>query len=213
MIYQVEKILQDVRVCLDRNKADNALLSDGDEETLLLDDIIRSKITEGVDAVHSTAPYWTLEQGHNFGDTEEVSIHWGDQESGWVLVPEDFLRLVVFEMSDWERPVYEVRPIDDPRYAQCHSRIKAIRGTAQRPMVFLAVKPFGRVLEFYSCKSEDAAVSRAVYIPKAEIDKRDRVDISERCYNAVVYTIAGLTLSTIGEAQQSEAMLSKATIN
>lgn len=206
MIYQVEKILQDVRVCLDRNKADDALLTDGDEETLLLDDIIRSKIVEAVDTVHATAPYWTLEQGHNFGD----DIYWKDQESGYVILPDDFLRLVVFEMSDWERPVYSAITTDDPQYAQCRSRIKAIRGTAQRPVCAIGAETFGRTLEFYSCKTDQATIDRAVYIPKARIDANDGVDISKLCYNEVVYIIAGLTLQTMGETQQAETLINHA---
>lgn len=204
MIYQVEKILQDVRVCLDRNKADDALLTDGDEETLLLDDIIRSKIVEAVDTVHATAPYWTLEQGHNFGDR----IFWGKMESGYILLPDDFLRLVVFEMSDWEKPVYEAITVDNPRYAQCRSRIKAIRGTAQRPVCVIAVETFGRILEFYSCKSENATVERAVYVPLARIDDNDGVDISKLCYEAAVNQIAALTLQTMGETQQAQVLMS-----
>lgn len=203
MIYQLSKILEDVRVCLDRNQTDTALISDGDEETLQLDELIQSKVTEGVDAAHLAAPYWKLEQGHNFADR----IFWKEKESGYVLLPDNFLRLVVFEMSDWETPVYEAITVDDPRYAQCRSRIKALRGTAQRPVCAIAVETFGRILEFYSCKSEDATVERAVYVPLAKIDGNDGVDISKQCYEAAVYQIAALTLQAMGEAQQAQVLL------
>ncbi len=206
MIKQVEDILKDVRVCLDRNETGNALISTGDEETLLLDDIIRSKIVESVDSVHMAAPYWMLEQGHNL----EGSIHWGELESGYVLLPDDFLRLVVFEMSDWERPVHEAISVLSPEYKLQRSRIKALRGTAQRPVCAIVVKPFGRVLEFYSCKTEGSTVSRAVYIPKAEIDANDGVDISEKCYRAVVYTVGAASLTTMGEAQHAAVLVAQA---
>ena len=228
MIYQVNKILQDVRVCLDRNQTDTALISDGDEETLLLDDIIRSKIVEAVDTVHATAPYWTLEQGHNInvdvededdsdadGDTDEVvayapGIHWAPLECGWILLPEDFLRLVVFQMSDWERPVYDVITPDSPEYKKQRSRVKALRGTSQRPVCALVVRPEGKALEFYSCKSNEATVDKAVYIPHAAIDEYGGVDISERCYAAVVYTVASLTLMSMNEPERANIMMEKA---
>lgn len=213
MIKTIGRITEDVRVCLDQNRTSDALFADGDEESLKLDEVIRSKILEAVDLVHIEAPYHLLEQGHSFDDGN-ASVYWGDQESGWVLLPDDFLRLVVFEMDDWERPVYSAITPDSPEYAKCRSRVKAIRGTAQRPVCALGVRPEGKVLEFYSCKSEDAQVTRAVYIPHASIENEgtdyEGVDISERCYNAVVYTIAGLTLTTEGETEQANKLLEMA---
>lgn len=228
MVYQLNRILSDVRVCLDENASGAALLTSGDVDTLMLDSIIEAKITEATDRVHSEAPYYLLEQGHYFGDNEEaiedgeghviipageVAIYWDDQESGHVLLPPDFMRLVVFEMSDWERPVYAVTSANDPVYAKQRSRVKALRGTVQRPVCVLGVRPEGRVLEFYSCKSEEATVTRAVYIPYAEIKDDGSgnvgVDISERCYDAVVYTAAALVLTTQGEPEKANVLFEK----
>lgn len=202
MIFQIEKIMQDVRICLDQNMTSDALLESGDIDTLALDDIIRSKILEAVQRVHMDAPNYLLEGGHNFGD----AVYWRELESGWVLLPPDFMRLVVFEMDDWEQAVYQAISTDDPEYEKQRSRFKGIRGTAQRPVCAIAIRPEGRVLEFYSCKSEDAQVSRAMYIPYPKIDEDNGVDICERCYNAVVYTAAGLTLLTCGEVEKGNAV-------
>jgi len=236
MIFNVDRIMRDVRVTLDQDRTSTALFADGDVDSLKLDDIIRSKMLEGVQRVHLVAPYHLLEQGHNItddvedvddndwdNDTEEIvaygpSIHWADQESGWIVLPDDFMRLVVFEMSDWERPVYEAITPADPQYAKCRSRVKAICGTAQRPVVAIGVRPEGRVLEFYSCKNEQAVVSRGVYIPYPAItttietdgDEVEGVDISERCYDAVVYTIAALVLTAISEPDKATLYNDKA---
>lgn len=202
MIYQLDKIMQDVRICLDQNMTSDALLESGDIDTLALDDIIRSKILEAVQRVHMDAPNYLLEGGHNFGD----AVYWRELESGWVLLPPDFMRLVVFEMDDWEQAVYQAISTDDPEYKKQRSRFKGIRGTAQHPVCAIAIRPEGRVLEFYSCKSKDAQVSRAMYIPYPKIDEDNGVDICERCYNAVVYTAAGLTLLTCGEVEKGNAV-------
>lgn len=202
MIYQLDKIMQDVRICLDQNMTSDALLESGDIDTLALDDIIRSKILEAVQRVHMDAPNYLLEGGHNFGD----AVYWRELESGWVLLPPDFMRLVVFEMDDWEQAVYQAVSTDDPEYKKQRSRFKGIRGTAQHPVCAIAIRPEGRVLEFYSCKSKDAQVSRAMYIPYPKIDEDNGVDICERCYNAVVYTAAGLTLLTCGEVEKGNAV-------
>ena len=202
MIYQLDKIMQDVRICLDQNMTSDALLESGDIDTLALDDIIRSKILEAVQRVHMDAPNYLLEGGHNFGD----AVYWSELESGWVLLPQDFMRLVVFEMDDWEQAVYQAISTDDPEYEKQHSRFKGIRGTSQRPVCAIGIRPEGRVLEFYSCKSKDAQVSRAMYIPYPKIDEDNGVDICERCYNSVVYTAAGLTLLTCGEVEKGNAV-------
>lgn len=202
MIYQIDKIVQDVRICIDQNMTSEALIESGDIDTLALDEIIKSKILEAIQRVHSEAPNYLLENGHNFGD----AVYWEDMESGWVLLPQDFLRLVVFEMDDWERAVYTAISTDDPDYEKCRSRFKGIRGTSQKPVCAIAIRPEGRVLEFYSCKTTDAQVSRAVYIPYPEIDEDGGVDISERCYEAVIYMAAALVLITCGENDKATAL-------
>ena len=202
MIYQIDKIMQDVRICIDENMQSDALIESGDIDTLGLDEIIKSNILEAIQRVHLDAPNYLLEGGHNFGD----AVYWRELESGWVLLPKDFLRLVVFEMDDWKQAVYQAISTDDPEYEKQHSRFKGIRGTAQRPVCAIGIRPEGRVLEFYSCKSKDAKVSRAIYIPYPKIDEDGGVDISERCYNAVIYTAAGLTLLTCGEVEKGNAV-------
>lgn len=202
MIYQIDKIVEDVRVCIDQNMNSEALVESNDIDTLALDEIIRSKILEAIQRVHLEAPNYLLESGHNFGD----AVYWRELESGWVLLPKDFMRLVVFEMDDWEQAVYTAISIDDPEYEKQRSRIKGIRGTAQKPVCAIAIRPEGRVLEFYSCKSTDAKVSRAMYIPYPVIDEDGGVDVCEHCYKAVVYTAAGLTLLTCGETEKASAV-------
>ncbi len=202
MVYKVEDIMRDVRVCLDQNMTSEQLLQTGDIDTLSLDDIVRSKILDAVVRVHTVAPTHLLEAGHNFGD----AIFWGDLESGWVLLPHDFLRLIVFEMSDWERAVFNAITPEAPEYVLQRQRVKALRGTAQRPVCVLTTRPEGRALEFYSCKSEDAYVRRGQYLPYPAIDEEGGIDISERCYTAVVYAAASLVSLTLGEADKASAL-------
>ena len=202
MVYNIHDVMRDVRICLDQNMTSEQLLQDDDVDTLALDDIVRSKILEAVVRVHTNAPTYLLEQGHNFGD----AVYWGDLESGWVLLPQDFMRLIVFEMSAWEAAVYTAISTTDPEYELQRQRIKALRGTAQKPVCAIATRPEGRVLEFYSCKSEDAYVRRAQYLPYPKIDKDEGIDICERCDTGVIYAAASLVLLTLGEAEKSSAL-------
>lgn len=202
MIFKIPDILREVRVSLDENGVSDELLMTGDVETLSLDDIIRQKVPEAVRLVHTAAPTYLLESGHNFGE----AVYWGDLESGWVLLPDDFMRLLMFRMSDWERAVYTAISTEDEEYERQRSRFKGIRGTSQKPVCAIALRPEGKVLEFYSCKSEEAEVAQATYLPYPKVDEFDGIDISERCYRAVVYMAAALTLQTYGEAEKASAM-------
>lgn len=197
-VYPLDKITKDVRVALDQNMSSAALIEIGDVDTLSLDEIIRSKILDAVRRIHSDAPPHLIDGGYNFGD----AVYWNDdgrENSGWVLLPEDFMRFVVFMMDDWERPAFSAIDVNNPLYARQSSRFKGIRGTPQKPVCAVSVRPEGRVLEFFSCNSEEAHVSRAVYLPYPKIDKYGAVEICSRCYDAIVYTVAALTLMTYGD--------------
>lgn len=202
MIYKLAEIAREVRIAIDQNMTSEQLIATDDIETLSLEEIIRSKIVEAVRRVETSAPVHFLEEGHDFGD----AVYWADLESGWVLLPDDFMRLIAFRMSDWERTVYAAISVDDPLYAKQSSRYKGIRGNTQKPVCAIVNRAEGKALEFYSCNSEEAYVSRASYLPYPHIDEDDGIDISEKCFTAVIYTVAALVLTTYGEAEKASAL-------
>ncbi|EJX03102.1 hypothetical protein EVA_08793 [gut metagenome] len=200
-VYQVVDIIKDVRIALDQNAMSEALTGIDDVETLSLDEIICSKIVEAVKRVHSSASLYHLNQGHNFGDT----LYWkGKEPCGWILLPEDFMRLIVFQMDDWERAVYRAIDMNSQEFAMQSSRFSGVRGTPQRPKCVLTIRPEGRALEFYSCKNQLAKVSRGVYMPMPKIDNFGGIEISNNCYEAVIYTICALTATAFGDSSKSD---------
>lgn len=219
-IYQAEKIAEDVRVALAENKRDDVLLEEEDTDTLLQKDLIISKIEEAVRRVESIAPVLCLEGGKHFGgdafskgeDTDGPckdtgsGVFWNDDFSGWLILPEDFMRLVSFRMSDWERTLRVAITADDPKYDMQSSRHKGIRGNVQKPVCAIVNRPEGKALEFWSCNSNDAYVKSASYRAWPRMDSYGGIDISERCYTAVVYTIASLVLTAYGESEKASAL-------
>lgn len=201
-MYKIETVSQDVRIAIDESKTNEQLLGDEDIDTLSLNEIVRSKIEEAVRRVGTTAPTFLLEEGHTFGD----SVFWEGNGSGWTLLPDDFMRLIAFRMSDWERTCHNAISVDDPLYDLQSSRFKGVRGNVQKPVCAVVNRAEGKALEFYSCNSEDAYVKRATYIPYPEIDDEDGIDISERCYTAVVYTTAALVLTAYGANDRAEQL-------
>ena len=204
MIYKISRIARDVRIAIDENKTSEQLIADEDIETLTLEEIVRSKIVEAVRRVESTAPVHYLEEGHTFG---QDAVYWEKHECGWVLLPRDFMRLIAFRMSDWERTVYAAISVDDPQYEKQSSRYKGIRGNVQKPVCAIVNRAEGKALEFYSCNSEEAYIARSSYLPYPKIDDAGGIDICERCYTSVVYMTASLVLTTLGEANLASAML------
>ncbi len=186
--------MRDVRVALDQNRQSVPLLAAGDETALSIDEVIRSKICEGVRRVHMAAPVHMLETGHRFG---QMDIRNADG-SGYVPLPDDFMRLVMFRRSDWSSAVYEAITAADVEYQYQSSRFKGLRGTPQRPVCAIVQRPTGNVLEYYSSKDDKAEITAAVYVPYPRIDERGGVDISVPCYESVVDEVAKLTAAVFG---------------
>lgn len=203
MIYQLQRIVRDVRVAMEENRRSEALIADGDVETLGLDELIASKIEQSARWVVLAAPVHMLEGTRWFGNI----VYWGEEGAGWTPLPEDFLRLVVFRMSDWERPVYTAITPDNPKYGVQHSRYRGLRGTPQKPVCALVRRSVGLVLEFYSCRSEDADVDQALYMAVPKVDKGGGIEIPEECYRSMVYHAAGLTLTTMGAGELGSALI------
>ena len=232
MIVNAVDMARAVRVAIDMNKTDDPLILEEDPDTLTLDEIIYAKLAEAVRLVEMEAPLFMLESGHDLmGDAEaclldkksgydllggaEASpwdknsgqgIYWGEGGKGFIILPDDFMRLISFRMSDWERTVHEAISENDPQYALQSSRFKGICGNPEKPVVAIVRRSEGKVLEFYSCKTEEATVAQATYLPIPKIDRDGGIDVAEDCYRAAVYRAASLALASVGD-QLSTTML------
>ncbi len=193
---------RDVRVAIDANIDNAPLLAEEDVDALRLDDIIVSKLADAVRLVEMEAPINMLEQGHQFGK----AVTWREDGKGWVLLPDDFMRLVVFKMSDWLHGVSEAISQSDPAYQRQFSRWKGVSGNPERPVVAIVNRAEGNILEFFSCNDSTATVDQAVYIPFPNIDENGGIDVSEKCYRSAVYRAAALSLSSIGDQQGASTM-------
>lgn len=203
MIKQIDDIVKDVRIAIDENASSAALIAEGDLDTLTLDDIIKSKIADSVKKVEMNAPVHLLDSGLNFGDS---GVYWNANLSGWIILPDDFMRMLVFRMSDWERNVFYTIDASDELYALQSSPFKGIRGNPQRPVCAITLRAEGKVLEFFSCDSKEATVQQAVYLAVPKVEDGG-IHICEKCYSSVVYYIAALTEQTVGNTDAAKLFL------
>lgn len=203
MIVQAEDMAKAVRVAVDMNHSSTPLLADDDIDTESFDEIIYAKLVDAVRVVEQEAPSHLLEQGHQFGSD---NVNWTENGKGWIILPDDFMRLVVFKMSDWKLSVSDAISQDDPLYLRQFSRWKGISGNPEKPVVAIVNRAEGTVLEFFSCNNDTATIEQAVYVPYPKIDIDGGIDVSEKCYRAAIYRAASFALASIGD-QLSTTML------
>ena len=202
MTVQATEMAKAVRVAIDMNKDDEPLFVEGDTDTLTLDEIIMAKLADAVRLVEMEAPATMLESGHDFGD----NIFIGEDGKGFVILPEYFMRLIAFRMSDWKRTVFEAISENDSQYALQSSKWKGICGNPEKPVCAIVRRSEGKVLEFYSCNDNTAIVTQATYVPIPRIDIDGGIDVAENCYRAAIYRAASLALASVGD-QLSTTML------
>lgn len=197
MEHSVDDIKKDVRITINQNMSDNVLINVADIDTLSIDDIIRSKIVEATKEVECNANPDMID---NSIQLSNISVNWKSATGvgmGSITLPDDFMRLLIFQMSDWSRPASIITE-DSPLYAQQSSRYPGIRGCPQRPVVAICRRGTGLVLEFYSCSAGASVFIRnALYIQEPEI-KSEKINVSEKLYKAIVYKIASLTCVSLG---------------
>ncbi|MCQ2219999.1 MAG: hypothetical protein MJZ12_01325 [Prevotella sp.] len=197
--YQVSDLVQEIRVAIDSNLNSEQLTGIGDIDTLALEEIIGSKIAEAARIVVLNAPSYLLDGGESLGAT----VSWNGT-SGRIKLPENFLRLVVFKMSDWSRAVTVPISDTDPQYALQSSRWAGVRGNPQKPVVAIVPDADGLVLEFYT--SNAGTVEQATYIAMPKVTE-GKIKLCEKLHDATVYYAAYLTAISTGETEISESLL------
>lgn len=202
MSYSVDKIVEDVRVALDENTSVSAFTDDAgtvvQPDTLEMEEIIRSKIADGLDAVRMAAPLRHLDFV-----SSSPSVEWTDEAKGIgrVKLPGKFLRLSMFKMSDWAYGVSEAITPSDDIYKQQWSDYKGVRGNANNPVVAIAGN--GK-LEFFSCDSTSATAT-LLYIARVT-GVSDSYDIEGDIYRAVVLKTAALVMAAYGSSEMMQLL-------
>lgn len=209
MEYNVSDIVLEAKVALDENVDSSALSGLGDVDTLKLDEIVESKVVDAARIIETNAPAHLLDSGKAFGE----SIGWDGQPgygAGYIHLPDDFMRLVCFQMSDWDYAVTLAITEDSPQYQMQRSRFAGVRGNPQKPVVAITSQPIGLVLEFFSCYSgENAFIKKARYIPMPRI-RNGKIELCEKLRRAVVYYTAYLAALSLGDGDAAAALLATA---
>lgn len=198
MNYPIDDIIREVRIVLDLNPTSQELLPHKDKATLPIDTLIRSCIKTGYEWLLTNAPLDKLHQGQSFAGR---SVAWDSGVvgvgSGRIALPEDFLRLVAFRMSDWHRPVHQVTRANEMEYPRQSSPFPGIKGNPERPIVTIETEAIGRVLHFHACRGGRAVyIQQALYLPRPQLGQE--LELGDELYQALIYYTAHLVATSLG---------------
>ena len=200
--YIVSSIVEKVRIALDENQVNTSLVA-SDNDTLSLNAIIEQKIAHAARQITERAPSHLLDGGVAFA----TSLTWKETTGigyGWTVLPENFMRLVIFQMSDWARPVLNPIKDTDPEYFLQKSNFKGIKGSTAKPVCAITTYETGKVMEFYSCGAGlGVTVKTARYLayPEAKISNEVLVyDLCPKLFDPIIYQTAGLVAMTYKDA-------------
>lgn len=98
------------------------------------------------------------------GTQEQVEAHGNKDGSGYVVLPEGFLRLLEFRMAEWERSVTEAAEPGSV-VAQMQGN-RYLRGGISKPVCVYGKRGGEAVLEYYTVKKRHD-VGRFVYVKEA----------------------------------------------
>lgn len=160
-----------------------------------MDTIIESLLDESAREILLKAPIYRLKVTSATPSAQKNS---SDSTTGYIQVPEDFLRLVSMRMSDWQRPVVQLALQGDAVAMRQSNR--HIRGGVAKPVGVLAKNEKGIVVEYYSTNAAEHSVSEFLYIKS---DTAENIKDAQMI-DALTWICAGKTLSVMGNMTQAQ---------
>lgn len=209
--YELTDLVKRVKNVIDQNMESAGMEAFDDVDTLSLEQVIEENILPAAQLIEMSASEEMLGECENIptnGMTTDSTFSTDTLKCKYVALPSDFMRFVAFRMSDWRKPVTE--PIDEshPMYAMQRSRVVAVRGNKEKPVVAIVHGSNGLVLEAYTT-AESSKVSVAKYLPKPSVNG-GKVKLCPLLTDAIVYAAAYLVANSYNAITQAQVFLSTA---
>ncbi len=118
----------------------------------------------------------------------DAEVEWIAPGHGRIELPDDFLRLGLFRMSDWNRALAEPMEFGSEEYQlRCDSRNNGRRRSAAMVIVEGGRR---RALEFFGSMNPGAYVETLTYLPHPVGDDPDSLELPASCLLTVAQTTA-----------------------
>lgn len=125
------------------------------------------------------------------------NIHANIDGSGYIDLPNDFLRLVEFKMKDWQRSVFQPVVYGGRDYnRQCNPNFRG--GIAKPVVAIVPTTNTNKRLEYYSVVEKTHTVEKATYLKNS-----DPTEVPSILIDALSWLTASLILSVTGEVNLS----------
>ena len=212
----VADIINRVKILLDENETSNPTEIVTDVNQLQYDDIIRNCIPDAVRMIHEAADSSLLD-GMAIPGTPIYSY-----KKGVLELPPDFMRLVIFQLNTWSRPVTKAISDTSPEYFMQGSKYDGIRGGVDKPVCAISSGSEGKVLEIFSASKDsgDGTPSKASYLPIPTIETTtgikpvDVIKICAKLVQPAIYQTAALVCVATQDARaQAYFDLAKSFVN
>jgi hypothetical protein len=132
-----------------------------------LDLFINALLDETAKHLLLMAPLHALEATAAAVTTAQITEHYNGRKSGYVILPDYFLRLVSFRMQDWERPV--IIPISSTSKMYLKQHNQWLCGGPSKPVSAFTSRNISgeikRVLEYFTV-TDSHTVDHFLYIPE-----------------------------------------------
>ena len=188
-------VIREVKIILDENITEVSVLTD-DPDQLQLKDHIKARVVDAVRQIHEAADSSLLDDGLliPLEVSGQPTIQVNPDGTGYVALPDDFMRLVIFKMTKWKRPVVVAISDTDPGYFLQKSRFMGIRGGVDKPVCAITTGEASKVLEFYSLPAgeTDTSVEKARYLPLPKIEVDDTIKMCRKLVRPIYYQCAAL---------------------
>ena len=173
MKIKVEEIIKSVLRLMDENED---ILQEKVEFGIAGTNLI-DLIREEIEPVATVCILSATSSELNESEEHDAEVEWEGIGRGRITLPSDFLRLIRFRMSDWDRSVTRFMEYgSETYYLRFHPRAGR-RGVRSSPAVAIQPEGAGACLEFIGSSDPGAYVERFSYISRPVIAPDDTVCI------------------------------------
>lgn len=187
----VKNIIDEVRTKLDEIELNESEMADMLDDNTNLDSVIRSCVPTAYSFVCENADASMLE-----GKYGNVTMTIQPNRVGEVYLPDDFFRLINARLSSWNSSFSKIITEDSLEYRMQSN--KWLCGNPECPVAAVVHTAQGRKLELYKASSSSDTLDSFTYLPIYD-RTTESIEIPERVYEAFLYYVTGLTLTTFRE--------------
>lgn len=176
------ELIDRVRILIDEISSGTLpIVSVGVEENNPTDTMIDGVLDESTLEVLLNAPLIRLHPTD--GSSSTITPNSTDVKVGVIQLPNDFVRMVCLQMSDWAEPLYDIAIAGTP--VANRQKNPYLRGGVAKPVAVLSHHSNGYSLSYYSTKSSTHSIKRLDYIAECSAEELEgSMNIDAMCWIA-----------------------------